>query len=134
LYELQQGANEAKIVEQAKKLRMPLPEKIANKPKLHIGLDIYWRAFWECSTDRGIGMAEGPIPWSVMDRWALRYGIEGDDFDRFVLLLKAMDLAYIEERTKSNKKHMDRAMTSKESLTKSSSVSRKGAVRTRSKM
>ena len=97
---------------------MPLPDTVANKPRLRVGLDIYWRAFWECSTNRDIGMAEGPIPWSVVDRWASRHGIEGEDFDRLVLIIKAMDSVYIEERTKSHKKQMDKAMKTKGSVGK----------------
>ena len=130
---MQQGSNEAKIVEQAQKLGMPLPDKIANKPRLQVGLEIYWRAFWECSTDRDIGMAEGPIPWSAIDRWAFRHGIDGDDFDRLVLLLKAMDSVYIEERTKSHKKQMDKAMKSKGPVGKKSAVPSKGAIRTKAR-
>lgn len=110
---MQQGRFEAKIRELAKKTGQRLPDKILNKPHLLIGLDFYWRAFWECASDRVIGMAEGPIPWSSIDRWALRYGVEGDDFERLVLIIKVMDEAYIEYRNKSNKKSMDKAMKSK---------------------
>lgn len=109
MYELQQGANEAKIVEQAQRLNMPLPEKIRDKPRLRVGLEFYWRAFWELSTDRDIGMAEGPIPWTAIHWWAARHDIRGEEFDRLVLLIKAMDVVYIEERSKSQKKSMDRA-------------------------
>lgn len=109
---MQSGQTETKIRELASKTGQKLPDKILNKPRLLVGLDFYWRAFWECSTDRDIGMAEGPIPWSSMDRWALRHEIEGDDFDRMVLILKAMDAAYIEHRTKSHKKSLDKAMKS----------------------
>lgn len=110
---MQQGQTEAKIRELAKKTGQRLPDKILNKPHLLIGLDFYWRAFWECASDRIIGMAEGPIPWSSIDRWALRYEVEGEDFERLVFLIKAMDEVYIEHRTKSHKKKMDKAMKSK---------------------
>lgn len=109
LYELQQGAHEAKIVEQAQKLGMPLPAVMANKPRLLMGLDFYWRAFWELSTDRDIGMAEGPIPWTAMNQWAIRYNIVNYEFDRFVILIKGMDSVYIDHRTKQHKKKLSSA-------------------------
>lgn len=122
LYELQQGANEAKIIEQAQKLGMPLPEKIKNKPKLRIGLNLYWRAFLDCSSDREMGMAEGPLPWTSMNEWAIRYDIVGDEFDRLVLLLRAMDSVYLDTRNKTSKKNMDKAMRSRGMPTNSSST------------
>ena len=36
----------------------------------------------------------GPIPWSSIDRFADRYGIMGDEFDRLCGLIQAMDEAY----------------------------------------
>lgn len=99
-------------MELAQKTGQPLPEKIKNKPELRTGLEIYWRAFWECSTDRDIGMAEGPIPWTAINAWGMRYGFKGECFERLVLLLKAMDSVYIEERSKSHKKMMDKKMKS----------------------
>ena len=106
---MEQGAHEAKIVEQAQKLGMPLPEKIENKPVISAGLDFIWRAFWELSTDRDFGMAEGPIPWTAMNDYAHRYDIWGDEFDRFVLLIKALDSVYIEKRGRQQKHKMKKA-------------------------
>jgi hypothetical protein len=91
---------------------MPLPDAILNKPKMAPGLEFIWRAFWEMSTDRDFGMAEGPIPWSVMDRYALRHEIEDDEFDRFVLMIKSLDSVYIEHRTKQQNKKMKKGSKS----------------------
>ena len=57
-------------------------------------------------------MAEGPIPWTAINDWALRYGINGEDFERLVTIIKKMDVAYIEYRSKKHKKNMDDAMKS----------------------
>ena len=110
---------------------MPLPDKIKNKPLLRVGLDFYWRAFWELSTDRHIGMAEGPIPWTAMNHWALRNGVVGEEFDRFVLLIKAMDVAYLETRNTAQKKRMDKA--TKGASKGKGSFKPKGGMRTRTK-
>lgn len=103
---MRQGTNEVKIIAQAKTMGMSLPAAIKNKPQLRIGLDFYRRAFWDCSTDRDLGMAEGPIPWTSIDKWAQRYDVVGDDFDRLVQMLRAMDNIYIEERAKQSKKKL----------------------------
>ena len=100
------GKTEAAIIKQAQKMGMPLPDKIANKPELITGLELYWKAFVELSSDRAISMAEGPIPWSSMNMWALRHGIFGDDFDRFVAVLRKLDEAYLQKQNKSRKKTM----------------------------
>ena len=112
---MQQGQHEAKIVEQAQKLRMPLPDAIKNKPRLRPGLEVYYMAFWECSTDRQLGMAEGPIPWTAINAWAIRHGFVGaEEFDRLVRIIKMMDVAYIEHRTKDVKKKAAEPIQSKD--------------------
>lgn len=54
-------------------------------------------AFWELSTERQCGFGEGPIPWSAIDRYAARHGLESD-VRRLVQLIQAMDTAYLEIR------------------------------------
>lgn len=38
-------------------------------------------------------MAAGAIPWTAIDRYAERYGIEGDLFEMLSLCIEAMDYA-----------------------------------------
>jgi hypothetical protein len=54
-----------------------------------------WEAFAELSTDRPVGLTHGAIPWSSIHNYALRYGIEGDDFVRFAHLIRAMDAVWL---------------------------------------
>jgi hypothetical protein len=74
-------------------------------PEEHLRLE--WAAFWDLTTDRQIGFATGPIPWSAIDRYAARYRIP--DFDRFSELIRAMDATYLEhieeERQKAKEKN-----------------------------
>ncbi len=100
----QGGGSDARIIEQARKMGMPIPDKIKNRPQLTSGLEFYWRAFTELSADRDIGMAEGHIPWTAMNQWALRHGIQGDEFERFVSILRIVDTAYMEKRHSQHKK------------------------------
>lgn len=85
---------------------MPLPDKIKNKPEITTGLDLYWKAFQDLSSDRDIGMGVGPIPWSAMHTWASRNHIRGDDFERFVLVLRGLDNVYMEKQGKKSKGKM----------------------------
>lgn len=60
-----------------------------------------WDAFWALSTDRPIGMSTGAIPWTSIDRYAARYHIEGDEFDRFHDLIRALDAAFLSYKKES---------------------------------
>lgn len=88
----------------------PLPF-LENEPELPDHLNFEFAAFHEVSRDRNVGFGIGPIPWTSFDRYALRHGIAGDAFDRFVMLMGAMDGAYCkhcqeknEAEAKANKK------------------------------
>lgn len=66
------------------------------KPDLLAHLRFEWDAFSSLSSDRDLGMGLGPIPWSSIDRFAIRHRIIGCDFDRLVSLVQAMDGAYLD--------------------------------------
>lgn len=59
----------------------------------HLAFEAY--AFRELSTDRPVGLDRGVIPWRSIDAFAERYGLVGDDFDRLVGIIRAMDVAYL---------------------------------------
>jgi hypothetical protein len=40
-------------------------------------------------------MAAGPIPFSAIDRYGERYGLDGEDFAYFVRMIRAMDQAVL---------------------------------------
>ena len=92
---------------------MPLPDKIRNKPEITTGLDLYWKAFQDLSSDRDIGMGVGPIPWSSLNAWAARNSIRGDDFERFVMVLRGLDNIYMEKQGKKTKGKMGKKSFSK---------------------
>jgi hypothetical protein len=63
-----------------------------------------WNAFHELDTDRQIGFAEGPIPFTAIDSFARRYGIvDVDEFDGFVTIMRGMDAALQETRATKRK-------------------------------
>jgi hypothetical protein len=88
---------------------MPLPDKIKNKPEVKLGLELYWKAFQDLSSDRDIGMGVGPIPWSSMNEWGARNHIRGDDFERFVAVLRGMDSIYMDKQSKKAKGKMGKS-------------------------
>ena len=49
--------------------------------------------FASLETCRGVGMEAGPIPWTAIDRYAERYGIDGDGFERLSVWIRSMDRA-----------------------------------------
>jgi hypothetical protein len=59
------------------------------------GLEAYYEAFAELSTDRQSGTSIGPIPWSSIDRYASRYGIEDDAFEYLIRMVRALDDAFL---------------------------------------
>jgi len=63
-------------------------------PQLMPGLEEWYNDFFELSTERQIGMAAGPIPWSSIERWTL--GWPWDDVDCFHTCIRAMDALYLQ--------------------------------------
>jgi len=67
---------------------------ILHRPKPTPGVEKYYRAFQELSTDRPPSFSGiSPIPWSSIDRYARRHGIEDEDFDVLVRMIRAADAA-----------------------------------------
>ncbi len=82
----------------------PIPLSIRSAPRLWIGSEMYWRAFWQLSTCRSIGSMGGigPIPWWCIDRYAERLELDQESFADFEDIINAMDLVYLEEMRKAN--------------------------------
>lgn len=98
------GKAERQIIETCQKRGQPLPDSLKDAPVLFFGLADYYSAFWKLSTDRPIGMGVGQIPWSSLDRYAQREGIDEDEFVRFEYLIRVMDDAYLEHANKPKPK------------------------------
>lgn len=78
---------------------MAVPKKIAEAPELWEWLWFYFTAFLELCSCRSTGFGEGPIPWTAMNAYAIRYQIvDEEEFDLFMRLLTALDMAYLKYR------------------------------------
>jgi hypothetical protein len=85
---------------------MPLPEAILNKPTLDIGLEFYYRAFWDLMADRLSGMGgSGMIKWTAIKEYADTYDVgDLDDFERFKVIITHLDMTYLDyTRSKDSK-------------------------------
>lgn len=60
------------------------------------GADLYWDAFWALTHDRPqTGMGVHSIPLSAIDSYARRRGIELEEFDALVSLVRACDDEFV---------------------------------------
>lgn len=77
------------------KVGIEMVPALRDRPELEPHLDFEWRAFRDLRNDRITGMSVGAIWWTSLNAYAARRGIDDPDaFDRFVLLMQAMDDAY----------------------------------------
>ena len=64
----------------------------------------YLEAFDHLKTERQVGMGLGPIPWSAMLLYASIANLDGPNTRNFVIVIRAMDDAYMEWHDKQNEK------------------------------
>ena len=83
---------------------MPLPDWLVNAPVLREDLTFYMLAFIDLTTERQIGMGEGPIPWSKMREYAIHWELDTDEFDALVFIVQSMDSEYLGYRASQMKK------------------------------
>lgn len=101
---LKVAPKERGIVEQAYRMGKPLPDNIANAPELLLGLDLYFTAFMDLTTERPIGYGEGPIPWSAVRRWCHEHAIIGEQLEDMHYHIRKLDSVYLDHRAEQAKK------------------------------
>lgn len=83
------------------------PQALADHKSPDAHLEFYWSAFWALSGDRQLGAfgGAGHIPFLAIDAYGRRYSVaDGDEFDRFAALIRAMDAVYLEWLAEQTKK------------------------------
>ena len=83
-------------------------EAAEDSPEMPTGCDAVWAAFWHLESARsvrvyGVSTQVGTtiesvpigIPFPAIDGYAMRFGIAGEDFDRFFRLISEMDREYL---------------------------------------
>lgn len=82
------------------------PAFMVERPEIWPHLLLYSEAFTDLSTDRPLGAlgGAGPIPWTALDRYAARHGIDDlDAFERFRRMIRAQDGAYLKHMAEKAK-------------------------------
>jgi hypothetical protein len=102
LYQLEQGPTEQGLIQMCVRERRPLPQALMNAPELQEGLEFYYLAFMDLTTERSIGFAEGPIPWSRIEQWADAHDVYDELREDLHYHIRTLDLAYLEYRAKKS--------------------------------
>lgn len=97
------GSVEKNIALQAVRSGQPLPDRIANAPQLELGLQLYLTAFFDLDAERESGMSLGRIPWSAVDRYAVAYELDDEQYEDLHYFIKHMDTEHI-KRIKAKEK------------------------------
>ncbi len=101
LYTHEQGEIEPRILEQCRRLRLPLPDKIKNAPQLFIGLELFYGAYLDLSSCR-TGLGDGPISWQSIEEYANVNGFDAEQKDSLHYFTMKMDAAFLKWRSKKN--------------------------------
>jgi hypothetical protein len=85
------------IIRESIRRKQPLPERIADAPRLRPGLDLFWEAFQALTSCRSVSGFGPPsrIPWTAIDRYSERHGHSYDLALSMVEILGEMDEAYL---------------------------------------
>jgi hypothetical protein len=91
-YAFDYGEVEEQILRDCRMSRTPIPERIANKPKLAVGNDLYYQAFIDLDSDRQHGMSAGRIPWTSMMRYAKFFQFDAEQIEILFAVVAHMDV------------------------------------------
>lgn len=97
----------------AVRMGKPLPAVIANAPELQEGLRFWYNAFLDLSADRPVGMGEGPIPWTSIERYAERWDLDEDESDDLHHHIRSMDKTYLKYRAAKTSSQVESPPTSR---------------------
>lgn len=96
LYGLEQGESEKWVLEQAYRLRMPIPEKFLNAPELTAGLGLFYAAFMDLTSCRALGYGVlGPIDWLTINEYCKANKIKGIQREDTFFFISKMDEVYL---------------------------------------
>lgn len=99
---LEQGPTEQSIIAQCVRQRRPLPNAIANAPELQLGLELFFGAFMDLTSERHVGFGEGPIPWRAVREWCNEHEVLGLQRDDVQYHVNKLDTVYLEHRARKH--------------------------------
>jgi len=77
-----------------------LPDRIANRPQLIQGLELYFIAWGDLDSERAVGFGLGPIPRSAMVNYAREYGFSEEQKEDLLYLVREMDNDFLARQSK----------------------------------
>lgn len=99
------GDTEGNIIAQCYRFGEPLPERIKNAPKLILGLQLYFNAFFDLDTERSHAQGLTLIPRSAMVEYARELGLDSVAKSDLIYYVRQMDLANLEMLEEKRKIH-----------------------------
>lgn len=81
-----------------------MPERIANAPELQSGLQLYLQAFFDLDAERTHALALTPIPWTSINAYSIAYGLEEEQTEDLLYLIRKMDNAHLARLSKKQPK------------------------------
>lgn len=94
-------------------------DKYSNPEEMDFEQDlmIYWRAWHALRFDRNYTFGgEAPIPFSSVDRYASRHGINGIEFDFLFRLVTSLDIEYLNVQSEKRKQEEEQRKANKDNL------------------
>jgi hypothetical protein len=88
------------VVRQAIRFNEPLPDRIANRPELMFGLELFYVAWFDLDSEREVGFGLGPIKRSAIVAYAEEYGFSEEQKEDLLYLVREMDNDYLARQAK----------------------------------
>ena len=99
LYVLEQDPKEElTVIELCASRDMELPQFIQNMPRVQLGNELYWTAFWNLIGHRG-GMGDGPIVWCAVEEYARYNGFDDEQREALHHHVRAMSSALLKHNS-----------------------------------
>lgn len=96
MYGLTFGPHQDQIAAAAEEMGQPIPETVSDRPEIRPDLEIYWEAYMDLNGTRASGFGLGPIPWTALDRFAARHGLDDpEEFQNLKEIVWLVDKEYL---------------------------------------
>lgn len=99
------GKHVKALEKMAKRGKLKGPARLlGNRPQLDKHLVHLWEAFQRLATCRPLTMGgPGPIPWTAVDQYAVRYRYVGYQYDELIHFVEFLDGVYLQSQVSAGK-------------------------------
>jgi hypothetical protein len=91
------------------------PQALETRPVIPDHLLVFWKAWITLGTTRPVSGMGGltTIPWTAVDRYAIRHEITGQAFEDFWFIIQVIDRAFIDESSTCQREREEQAKRNK---------------------